>query len=275
MKLTATDCNTRSGGIHDITYHTVWCTLRCAYCNTLKHAATHCNTRSGGIFDMSYHTVWCTLQHVYCNTSQHTATYCNTLQHAIRWHIWHELSHSMMHITMRPLQHTATYCNTLQHANRWHIWHSLSHMGWLRLVGSLKSWVSFAKEPYKRDYILQKRPVILMSLLIVATPYHDPHHKESNASRWNMLQHTATHCITQQSGWHEICDLSRITMLITMHLMQHTATHCNTRPSGIPDMTHRIWQCTFRCIWNNTLQDTARHCKTRPGGGIHNMTHHI
>ena len=47
----------------------------------------------------------------------------------------------------------------------------LWHMGWLRLVGSLKLQVSFAKEPYKRDDILQKRPIILRSLLIVATPY--------------------------------------------------------------------------------------------------------
>jgi len=37
-------------------------------------------------------------------------------------------------------------------------------MGWLRLVGSLKLQVSFAKEPYKRDCILQKRPLILRSL---------------------------------------------------------------------------------------------------------------
>ena len=43
-------------------------------------------------------------------------------------------------------------------------------MGWLRLVGSLKLQVSFEKEPYKRDDILQKRPLILRSLLIVATP---------------------------------------------------------------------------------------------------------
>jgi len=28
----------------------------------------------------------------------------------------------------------------------------------------------FANEPYKRDYILEKRPIILRSLLIVATP---------------------------------------------------------------------------------------------------------
>jgi len=43
-------------------------------------------------------------------------------------------------------------------------------MGWLRLVGSIKLQVSFAKEPYKRDDILQKRPVILSILLTVATP---------------------------------------------------------------------------------------------------------
>jgi len=44
-------------------------------------------------------------------------------------------------------------------------------MGWLWGVGSLKLYVSFAKEPCKRDHILQKRPMILRSLLIVATPY--------------------------------------------------------------------------------------------------------
>jgi len=45
-------------------------------------------------------------------------------------------------------------------------------MGWLRLVSSLKLQVSFAKEPYKKDYILQKRPTVLMSLPIVGTAYH-------------------------------------------------------------------------------------------------------
>jgi len=42
-------------------------------------------------------------------------------------------------------------------------------MGWLRLVGSLQLWVSFAKESCKTDDILQWRPMILRSLLIVAT----------------------------------------------------------------------------------------------------------
>ena len=44
-------------------------------------------------------------------------------------------------------------------------------MGWLWLVGSIKLYASFAKEPYKRDDILQKRPIILSILLTVATPY--------------------------------------------------------------------------------------------------------
>jgi len=47
-------------------------------------------------------------------------------------------------------------------------------MGWLRLVGSLKLQVSFAKQSYKREDILQKKPIIRRSLLIVATPYPRP-----------------------------------------------------------------------------------------------------
>ena len=42
-------------------------------------------------------------------------------------------------------------------------------MGWLRLAGSLKLQVSFAKESYKRNCILHKRPMILRSLPMVAT----------------------------------------------------------------------------------------------------------
>jgi hypothetical protein len=44
-------------------------------------------------------------------------------------------------------------CHQLFH---WNV--SISIMGLLRLVGFFKLYVSFAKEPYKRDYILQKRP---------------------------------------------------------------------------------------------------------------------
>ena len=66
------------------------------------------------------------------------------------------------------------YCVYRQTYRRLQIgWHSISILwggfGWL--VASIKLQVSFAKEPYKRDDILQKRPIILSILLIVATPY--------------------------------------------------------------------------------------------------------
>jgi len=50
-------------------------------------------------------------------------------------------------------------------------WRCYRVRGWLRLVCSLILEVSTIKEPYKREYILQNRPVILRSLHIVATPY--------------------------------------------------------------------------------------------------------
>jgi len=46
-------------------------------------------------------------------------------------------------------------------------------MGWLRSVGFLKLQVSFAEYHLFYRALLQKRPTILKSLLIVATPYYD------------------------------------------------------------------------------------------------------
>jgi len=47
---------------------------------------------------------------------------------------------------------------------------SINDTGWLRLVGSLKLQVSFAEYPLFYRALLQKRPIISRSLLIVATP---------------------------------------------------------------------------------------------------------
>ena len=54
---------------------------------------------------------------------------------------------------------------------------------YIRFVGSWKLRVSFAKEPYKRDYILQKRPIILRSLLIAATPHAIDFKEAANGSQ--------------------------------------------------------------------------------------------
>jgi len=57
-------------------------------------------------------------------------------------------------------------------------------MGCLWIVGSIKLYVSFAKETYKRDDILQKRPIILSILLTVAT--------DGVATRWAGYDGVAT-----------------------------------------------------------------------------------
>jgi len=105
-------------------------------------------------------------------------------------------------------------------------------MGWLRLVGSLKLYVSFAKEPYKRDYILQQRPVIVRSLLFVATPY-------VQCFKGIPLQHTATHCnILQHTATH--CNrLHRTASLLPKESLQHTASHCITPTATHCNTLHR------------------------------------
>ena len=72
-------------------------------------------------------------------------------------------THTHIHTTTHTHIHT-TYPDSALVQRR------VVRMGWLRLVGSIKLYVSFSKEPYQRDDILQKRPIIFRSLLIVATP---------------------------------------------------------------------------------------------------------
>jgi len=70
---------------------------------------------------------------------------------------------------------------------------TLFNMGWFGFVGSLKSWVSFAEYSLFYRALLQKRPVILRSLLIVATPYCTLFHmqdflKLSNCNRDHLFK---------------------------------------------------------------------------------------
>ena len=92
---------------------------------------------------------------------------------------------SFLHTRCLSFRHTHKHANTLSfsvtqtqtHTHMCACICSMLHicsMRWLRLVGSLKLYVSFAKESYRRDYILQYKPLMLRSPLVVVTPY--PHH---------------------------------------------------------------------------------------------------
>jgi len=79
-------------------------------------------------------------------------------------------------------RHTLTYAHTheviaVQHW--YHIFHwyrvatiSRNCRSLLQVSFAFELYISFAKETYKTENILQKRHIILRSLLIVATPYH-------------------------------------------------------------------------------------------------------
>ena len=66
-------------------------------------------------------------------------------------------------------------------------------IGWLRLVGSFKLQVSFAEYRLLYRALLQKRPMILRSLLIVATPYDQCYTTTQNMSHICIYIYMYTH----------------------------------------------------------------------------------
>ena len=138
------------------------------HCNALQHTATHCNTPQ--------HTA------THCHTLQHAATHCNSdvlypsyiIRYVFHLDIFY-LSVYSEHIGMyTPTILVGPWKYIIRYA--FHLDILLPHiqrgvMEWIRLVGSSKLQVSFAEYPLCYRALLQKRPVILRSLLIKATPY--------------------------------------------------------------------------------------------------------
>ena len=178
LKRIASNCNTLQ--------HTA------KHCNTLQHTATHCNA-------LQHNATQFNTLHKKRLLPSHNNSFVNEFsipdwpmtvknhsqerkkrkEAGTRSRLW---SVSFVKDIYPPTQ-TATLCNTLQHTSQYcnTMQHTASHgqrrqrtairgkrtMGWLRLVGSLKVQVSFTEY---RLFLLQKRPIILRSLLIVATP---------------------------------------------------------------------------------------------------------
>ena len=130
-------------------------------------------------------------------------------------------------------------------------------MGWLRLGASSKSQVSFAEYRLFYRAFLQNRPIILRSLLIVATPYSYAHtHRQTHADTRTHTHHKSQ--VTQITHIHFISIQHTATLCNTR---QHTATHCSTLPYSSTHM--HIWkEAHVTNIHYNTLQHTATHCNT-------------
>jgi len=153
-----------------------------------------------------------------CHTSARVLSQCYVSK-------YHELC-----VWMSAVPPTIDSCHTCEESCHSATW-SCPNMGWLRLVGSLKLYVSFAKEPYKRDYILPKRPIIFRSLLIVAAPYHElrvwmsavPSTNDSCHTCERVTSHMWTSLVTRACVcvWHDL-RVTRTTCLYQSHMSCHT-----------------------------------------------------
>jgi len=111
-----------------------------------------------------------------------------------------------------------------------------THRGWLRWVASLKSQVSFAKEPYKRDDILQKRPILWSSLLIVATP-------------WDIITHKFSRMNVQMSHTRQISHMGWLRLVGSFIIRIHA---WELRYDAY------AWVMSHVCVSHTALIDTSR-----------------
>jgi len=103
-------------------------------------------------------------------------------------------------------------------------------MGWLRCVGSLKLQVSFAEYSLFYRALLQLRPLILRSLLIVATPYHfkEPANRSRPIATCTPYQQNVSH----QHGFRGCGSISGmcrgwgISILSVQYVISSTCTPC-------------------------------------------------
>jgi len=124
-------------------------------------------------------------------------------------------------------------------------------MGWLQLVGSFKLQVSLAEYSLFYRALLQKRPVILRSLLIVATPQpqHQPRYR-SKAAPVLVRVYCIWICVRVKEEWVLVGSEPR-------HPTLPTHTHICTQH------THTITIHTYQYNTIHTYQYNTIHNTTR------------
>jgi len=157
------------------------------HCNTLQHTATHCNTLQ--------HT---TTHRSYKNKREIFAAWIDALKIVhVHWDMVIWMLHLYLYVcgnvfkckcvtyTLNPITcvytlfaytlYWITYVCTCEKTVQVHrdvvIWKLHLYLQVCVTVLLMYLYVSFAKEPFKTDNILKKRPIIPLILLTVATPY--------------------------------------------------------------------------------------------------------
>jgi len=127
-------------------------------------------------------------------------------------------------------------------------------MGWLRVVGSLKLQVSFAEYSLFYRALLQKRHIILRSLLIAATPYVKIDMRKFVSVYVCASVCVCVHaCVSVWGGWGGVCACVRacvcVYMLLCIHMpgMHYVFKHCTCERVGgqqiCPCFTIYIYVC--------------------------------
>ena len=122
-------------------------------------------------------------------------------------------------------------------------------MGWLRLVGSLKLYVSLENIGLFCRALLQKRPILLRSLLMVATPYVTV--SVYRTRRWRSRK--KAHRYPQQMRW-QLQQLQHVRSVV-----QCGAVWCSVVQCGA------VWFSVGQCVavyainvyWSNILAVTC------------------
>jgi len=134
-------------------------------CSVLQCVAVCCSAQDTCSNDHRWYTSWHTYEWALIRHGTHVNGHTWVMAH-----IWMG-THASWHTCERAHMSYGTHMNGPP---------NLSTMGWLRLVGSLKLQVSFAEYSLFYRALLQKRPIILRSLLSVATPPYN------NSHRWQI-----------------------------------------------------------------------------------------
>jgi len=112
-------------------------------------------------------------------------------------------------------------------------------MGWLRFAGSLKLYISLENICLFCRALLQKRPVILRSLLVVATPYQETDQtfkkKPVGLPKKNVLDYSKkTYLITQEKLLEPPKDMNWMTQKRCTGLLKKNYWTNQERCSGLP-----------------------------------------